>query len=150
MGARKRTVADKRKEDRKTIYLAKLNNCPTSPRKMRYVADLIRGVDVARASSILQFSTKEAARKLEKLLHSAIANFEQKSGAKWENSELFVKEIFVDGGRSLKRMLPAPQGRAYRMRKRSNHVTLVLGSKIAPVATKTAESAMEPAEESKA
>lgn len=130
MGARKRNAAEKRKEERKTLFIAKLNNCPTSPRKMRYVADLIRGLDVTKASGILQFSTKEAARRLEKLLHSAISNFEQKSGAKWENSELFVKEIFVDGGRSLKRMLPAPQGRAYRMRKRSNHVTLILDSKI--------------------
>lgn len=129
MGARKRTIAEQRKEARKTLYIAKLNNCPTSPRKMRYVADMIRGVDVAKASSILQYSTKDAARRLEKLLHSAISNFEQKSGAKWENSELFVKEIFVDGGRSLKRMLPAPQGRAYRMRKRSNHITLILGSR---------------------
>ena len=145
MGARKRNVSDKRKEERKTLYIAKLNNCPTSPRKMRYVADLIRGLDVTKASGILQFSTKDAARRLEKLLHSAISNFEQKSGAKWENSELFIKEIFVDGGRSLKRMLPAPQGRAYRMRKRSNHVTLILDSKIEnqPGAVETAKIAEE-------
>lgn len=130
MGVRKRTSAEQRKEAKKTIYVAKLNNCPTSPRKMRYVVDLIRGVDVSKASSILQYSTKDAARRLEKLLHSAISNFEQKSGEKWENSELYVKEIFVDGGRALKRMLPAPQGRAYRMKKRSNHVTLILGSRL--------------------
>lgn len=149
MGARKRTIAEQRKEARKTLYIAKLNNCPTSPRKMRYVADMIRGVDVAKASSILQYSTKEAARRLEKLLHSAISNFEQKSGAKWENSELFVKEIFVDGGRSLKRMLPAPQGRAYRMRKRSNHITLVLGSRVAAQEAPVAESMAEESVESK-
>lgn len=153
MGARKRTIAEQRKEARKTLYIAKLNNCPTSPRKMRYVADLIRGIDVTKASGILQYSTKDAARKLEKLLHSAISNFEQKSGAKWENSELYVKEIFVDGGRSLKRMLPAPQGRAYRMRKRSNHVTLILGSRVDTgtdaVPETTAEESKETTETSK-
>lgn len=145
MGARKRNTADKRKEARKTVYIAKLNNCPTSPRKMRYVADMIRGIDVSKASSILQYSTKDAARRLEKLLHSAISNFEQKSGLKWENSELFVKEIFVDGGRALKRMLPAPQGRAYRMKKRSNHVTLVLDSRVKETGAElAAETSAEP------
>ena len=128
MGARKQQRAERIKEERKSLYFARLNNCPTSPRKMRLVADLIRGEDVATASSILQFSKKEASRRLEKLLWSAIANYEQKSGEKWENGNLFVKEISVDGGRMLKRIQPAPQGRAHRIRKRSNHVTIVLGS----------------------
>lgn len=151
MGARKRIAAEERKEAKKTMYVAKLNNCPTSPRKMRYVADLIRGTDVAKASYILQYSTKDAARRLRKLLHSAISNYEQKSGKKWENSELYIKEIFVDGGRSLKRMLPAPQGRAYRIRKRSNHVTLVLGSRIEDQSDETiteTQTEVEPATES--
>lgn len=128
MGARKRIKAEESKEARKKLYIASLNNCPTSPQKMRKVAELIRGKEVMKASGILQFSKQEAARKLEKLLRSAIANYEQKSGHKWEGRDLFVKEIMVDGARSLKRMLPAPQGRAYRLQKRSNHVTLILGN----------------------
>lgn len=128
MGVRKREAANARKEARKSLYLAKLNNCPTSPRKMRLVADLIRGIEVMEASSILQFSKKEAARRMEKLLWSAISNYEQKSGEKWESGNLFVKEVKVDSARILKRIQPAPQGRAHRINKRSNHVTLVLGS----------------------
>ena len=128
MGARKKERAERMKEDRKTIYKAGLRNCPTSPRKMRLIADLIRGMDVENASNVLQFNSKEAARNMEKLLRSAISNFEQKSGEKWEKANLIVKEIFVDGGRSLKRIQPAPQGRAHRILKRSNHVTLILGS----------------------
>ena len=111
------------------MYFAKLNNCPTSPRKMRLVADLIRGKDVTAASAILQFSKKEAAGRLEKLLMSALANYEQKTEDSWETADLYIKEIRVDSAGMLKRIQPAPQGRAHRIRKRSNHVTLVLDSK---------------------
>ncbi|MFA6260356.1 MAG: 50S ribosomal protein L22 [Bacteroidia bacterium] len=113
--------------------IAKLNNCPTSPRKMRLVVDLIRGKKVEEAFGILRFNSKqEYANRLEKLLRSAIANWEQKNeGARIEDAGLYIKTIFVDGGAMQKRMLPAPQGRAYRMRKRSNHVTLVVDSKTA-------------------
>jgi large subunit ribosomal protein L22 len=129
MGVRKREMANAIKEDNKQIAFAKLNNCPTSPRKMRLVADLVRGQKVERALNILRFSAKEASRKLEKLLLSAINNWEQKNeNASIEDAELFVKEIRVDGGAMLKRLRPAPQGRAHRIRKRSNHVTIVLGS----------------------
>ena len=128
MGVRKRETADASKEANKQIAFAKLNNCPTSPRKMRLVADLVRGQKVERALNILRFSSKEASRKLEKLLLSAINNWEQKnSEASLEEAGLFVKEIRVDGGMMLKRLRPAPQGRAHRIRKRSNHVTIVLG-----------------------
>jgi large subunit ribosomal protein L22 len=129
MGVRKRLVANKTKEDNKKIFNAKLNNCPTSPRKMRLVADLIRGQKVDKALQILKFNAKEAAPRLEKLLLSAIANWQSKNeGARIEDSNLFIKEIFVDSGRQLKRLRPAPQGRGHRIRKRSNHVTLVLNS----------------------
>ena len=128
MGVRKRETADARKEANKSIAFAKLNNCPTSPRKMRLVADMVRGQKVELALNVLRFSTKEASRKLEKLLLSAINNWEQKnSEASIEDAGLFVKEIRVDGGAMLKRLRPAPQGRAHRIRKRSNHVTIVLG-----------------------
>jgi large subunit ribosomal protein L22 len=128
MGVRKRETADARKEANKSIAFAKLNNCPTSPRKMRLVADMVRGQKVELALNVLRFSTKEASRKLEKLLLSAINNWEQKnSEASLEDAGLFVKEIRVDGGAMLKRLRPAPQGRAHRIRKRSNHVTIVLG-----------------------
>ena len=116
MGVRKRETADARKEANKSIAFAKLNNCPTSPRKMRLVADLVRGQKVERALNILRFSSKEASRKLEKLLLSAINNWEQKnSEASLEEAGLFVKEIRVDGGMMLKRLRPAPQGRAHRI-----------------------------------
>ena len=115
-------------EARKTQYFAKLNNCPTSPRKMRLVADQIRGMEVFKAFGVLQYSSKEAALRLEKLLRSAVKNFEDKSGERPEEANLFIKEIRVDGGRMLKRIQPAPQGRAHRIRKRSNHVTMVLGT----------------------
>lgn len=108
---------------------AKLNNCPTSPRKMRLVVDNIRGVDVDKALNILAFTRKESALKLEKLLKSAIANWAAKFELNPEDSELFVKEVFVNGGRTLKRFLPAPQGRAYRLRKRSNHITITVASR---------------------
>jgi large subunit ribosomal protein L22 len=125
-------MAEAMKAERKTIAFAKLNNCPTSPRKMRLVADLIRGVDVDRALSILKFTNKDAAGRLEKLLLSAIANWQAKNeGARLEDSNVVVTEIKVDGGRQLKRLRPAPQGRGYRIRKRSNHVTLVVGTKVA-------------------
>ena len=129
MGVRKREVADARKEANKSIAFAKLNNCPTSPRKMRLVADLVSGQKVELALNILRFSQKEASRKLEKLLLSAINNYVQKNeDANLEEAGLFVKTITVDGGMMLKRLRPAPQGRAHRIRKRSNHVTIVLGS----------------------
>lgn len=124
MGARKKISADKRKEALKTTYFAKLNNVPTSPRKMRLVADMIRGLEVFKALGVLKFSSKEASARLEKLLRSAIANWEQKNGRKAEGGELFIKAISVDSAAMLKRLRPAPQGRGYRIRKRSNHVTL--------------------------
>lgn len=124
MGARKRISADKRKEALKTKYFAKINNVPTSPRKMRLVADMVRGMEAFKALGVLKFSSKEASARLEKLLRSAIANWEQKNERKAETGELFITEIFVDSGAMLKRLRPAPQGRGYRIRKRSNHVTL--------------------------
>ena len=126
MGSRKKERAEKIKEQRKNLYIAKLNNCPTSPRKMRLVADLVRGMDVQKAAAVLQFSKKEASNRLEKLLRSAIANYEVKTGENWEEANLYIKEIRVDSARMLKRIQPAPQGRAHRIRKRSNHVTLIL------------------------
>ncbi len=129
MGVRKRQMAERFKEEKKQMAFAKLNNCPTSPRKMRLVADLIRGAEVEKALAILRFNPKEASRRVEKLLLSAIANWQMKNeDADIESADLFVKEITVDSGRMLKRLRPAPQGRAHRIRKRSNHVTLVLGS----------------------
>ena len=129
MGVRKREMADRIKAEKKQMAFAKLNNCPTSPRKMRLVADLVRGEKVEKALHILKFSSKEASRRLETLLVSAIANWQAKNeDADLEEADLFVKEIRVDGGSMLKRLRPAPQGRAHRIRKRSNHVTLVLGS----------------------
>jgi large subunit ribosomal protein L22 len=126
----KREKRDAKKEEARTgSVVAKLKDVPTSPRKMRLVADLIRGQRVSRALSILKYEPKVGAARLEKLLLSAISNWEAKNAdAKLEEADLFVKEIFVDGGRILKRLRPAPQGRAHRVRKRSNHVTLVLDS----------------------
>ncbi|MEZ4998192.1 MAG: 50S ribosomal protein L22 [Bacteroidales bacterium] len=130
MGARKRISAGARKEAAKERTQAVLRNVPTSPRKMRLVTDLIRGQEVNKALDILKFSKQEASRRLEKLLLSAIANWQAKNeGVRLEESNLYVKEVQVDGGRILRRIQPAPQGRAYRIRKRSNHVTLVLGSR---------------------
>jgi large subunit ribosomal protein L22 len=130
MGSRKHLRAESLKEERKSRYIARLNDCPTSPRKMRLVADLIRGKNVEKALGILKYTKKEAAERLEKLLLSAIANWQAKNeGVRIEDSNLYVKEIFVDNGRVLKRLRPAPQGRAYRVRKRSNHVTIVVDSK---------------------
>ncbi len=130
MGARKRITAEERKEVKKSLYFAKLNDCPTSPRKMRLVADMIRGEDVERALFLLKTSPKEAAGRVHKLVLSAMANWQQKNeGARIEDSGLYIRTITVDGGRILKRLLTAPQGRAHRIRKRSNHVTLFLGSR---------------------
>ena len=127
MGVRKRQMAERIKADKKDLAFAKLNNCPTSPRKMRLVAALVRGKQIEMALDILRFNQKEASRRLEKLLLSAIANWEAKNEeASIEDADLFIKEIRVDGGTMLKRLRPAPQGRAHRIRKRSNHVTLVL------------------------
>ena len=130
MGSRKKQMADTIKAEKKQVAFAKLNNCPTSPRKMRLVADLIRGEKVEIALNILRFSQKEASRRLEKLVLSAVANWQAKNeDADIEAADLFIKEIRVDGGSMLKRLRPAPQGRAHRIRKRSNHVTVVLGAK---------------------
>ena len=129
MGARKRNLAEQMKEAKKTKYFARLRNCPTSPRKMRLVADLIKDVEVEMALNILKNTSKEAAGRMHKLLLSAIANWEAKNeGVRIEDSHLYVKEVAVDSARMLKRIQPAPQGRAHRVRKRSNHITLVLGN----------------------
>ena len=129
MGKRKRLAADVRKEARKAVSFAKVRNVPSSPRKMRYVVDLVRGMEVNRALATLKFCVKAASADVEKLLRSAIANWEQKHERKAENGELFITKIFVDEGTTLKRMRPAPQGRGYRIRKRSNHVTLFVDTK---------------------
>jgi large subunit ribosomal protein L22 len=129
MGVRKRERANQIKEQNKDRYFAVLRNCPTSPRKMRLVADLIRGQEVNKALDILKFSNKEASNRMEKLVLSAISNWQAKNdGVRIEDSHLYVSEIFVDSARMLKRIRPAPQGRAHRIRKRSNHVTVVLGN----------------------
>ncbi|MGJ8549747.1 50S ribosomal protein L22 [Winogradskyella wichelsiae] len=129
MGSRKKQMAEAIKAEKKQIAFAKLNNCPTSPRKMRLVADLVRGEKAEKALQILRFSQKEASRRLEKLVMSAIANWQAKNeDADVEEAKLFIKEIRVDGGSMLKRLRPAPQGRAHRIRKRSNHVTVVIDS----------------------
>jgi len=130
MGVRKRNSANARKEAKKKLAFAKLNNCPTSPRKMRLIADLIRGMDVEKALTELKLNPKEASGRMEKLLLSALANWETKNeGKRMDEGNLYVSEIRVDGGRMLKRVQPAPQGRAHRIRKRSNHVTLVVNSR---------------------
>jgi large subunit ribosomal protein L22 len=129
MGARKRNRAEQKKAEARSRYQAILKNCPTSPRKMRLVTDMISGKEVNKALDILKYSPQEASRRIEKLLLSAIANWQSKNeGVRVEESNLYVKNVHVDGGRSLKRLQTAPQGRAYRLRKRSNHVTLVLDS----------------------
>jgi len=129
MGARKYNAAQARKEAQKEQYFAKLNNVPTSPRKMRLVADMIRGMEVNRALGALHFSTKHAARSLELVLKSAIANWEVKTGKKADSETLYVTKVTVDGGLMLKRLLTAPQGRGYRIRKRSNHITVFVDTK---------------------
>ena len=129
MRKRKKLAAEARKAALKTQYFAKLRNVPSSPRKMRYVVDLVRGMEVNRALATLKFCAKAASADVEKLLRSAIANWEQKNDRKAEDGELFVSKIFVDCGPTLKRMRPAPQGRGYRIRKRSNHITLFVDTK---------------------
>ena len=129
MGARKRLAAEARKAALKTQYFAKLQNVPSSPRKMRYVVDMIRGMEVNLALGTLRFSKNAASADVEKVLRSAIANWEQKNDRRAEDGELFITKIFVDEGVTLKRMRPAPQGRGYRIRKRSNHVTVFVGTK---------------------
>lgn len=139
MGTRKRNRANQLKEEKRNKYYATLRNCPTSPRKMRLVTDMIKGVEVNKALDMLRYSPKEASRKVEKLLLSAIANWQVKNeGARIEESQLFVKEAYVDQSRTLKRIQPAPQGRAHRIKKRSNHVTLVLDSPVVEVAEEVA------------
>ena len=128
--SRKKVSADARKEAKKSLYFAKLNDVPTSPRKMRLVADMVRGMEVGRALGVLKFSTKAASNNVEKLLRSAIANWEQKNERKAEAGELYISQIFVDEARTLYRMRPAPQGRGYRIRKRSNHVTIYVDTKV--------------------
>ena len=137
MGARKRLAAEARKAALKTQYFAKLQNVPSSPRKMRYVVDMVRGMEVNRALGVLRFSKKAAAQNVEKLLRSAIANWETKNDRKAEDGELYISQVFVDEGTTMKRMRPAPQGRGYRIRKRSNHVTLFVDTK--PVAQESAD-----------
>jgi large subunit ribosomal protein L22 len=140
MGARKRNTAEQRKEAAKSRYQAVLRNCPTSPRKMRLVTDLISGLEVNRALDVLKYSKQEASRRLEKLLLSAISNWQAKNeGVRIEESNLYVRLAHVDSGRALKRLQTAPQGRAYRVRKRSNHVTLVLDSMNTEVETVESE-----------
>ena len=142
MGTRKRNRANQLKEEKRNKYYATLRNCPTSPRKMRLVTDMIKGVGVNKALDMLRYSPKEASRRVEKLLLSAIANWQAKNeGARIEESQLFVKEAYVDQSRTLKRIQPAPQGRAHRIKKRSNHVTVVLDSAM------VAEEVVEPTAE---
>ncbi|MEI6173220.1 MAG: 50S ribosomal protein L22 [Bacteroidota bacterium] len=144
MGVRTRTRAENRKEAKKNVAFAKLNNCPTSPRKMRLIADLIRGQRVELALHILKYNAKQPSENLRKLLLSAIANWQAKNeGIRIEETDLIVKEVFVDSGRQLKRLLTAPQGRAHRIRKRSNHVTILLDTRTKP------EPEVEEVEESK-
>ena len=129
MGSRKRIAAERIKEAKRSLYFAKVKGVPSSPRKMRYVVDMVRGMEVNRALAILKFSKKAASTDVEKLLRSAIANWEAKNDRKAEDGELYISRIFVDEGVTMKRMRPAPQGRGYRIRKRSNHVTLFVDAK---------------------
>jgi large subunit ribosomal protein L22 len=130
MGARKRLAAEKRKEANKNLYVARLQDNPTSPRKMRIMADVIRGKDVDYALSVLKYSRREAAQKLLKLLKSAVANWQVKNeGVRLEDAQLYVKSVVVDGGRMLKRLRTAPRGMGHRIRKRSNHVTIIIDDK---------------------
>jgi len=142
MGVRKRQAAEKRKEIKKTTAIARNVAVPTSPRKTRIVADLIRGMEVMKAMNVLRFNAKAPAARLEKLLQSAIYNWEAKSGDKIDEGTVYVKTISVDSARMLKRLRPAPQGRGNRIRKRSNHVTIVL-DKIANRGNKSVEPVAE-------
>ena len=130
MGSRKQITAEAIKDARKSLYIAKLNNCPTSPRKMRLMVDLVRNENVETALNILKFKPNQAAGRLYKLVLSAIANWQEKNeGVRMEDHNLYIKSIMVDSARVLKRIRPAPQGRAHRIRKRSNHVTVILDSR---------------------
>ena len=130
MGSRKKKSAELLKQAKAARFQAVLHDVPTSPRKMRLVTDMIRGMAVNRALDVLKFSSKEASRRVEKLLLSAIANWQAKNeGVRLEESNLYVQEVFVDSARMLKRLRPAPQGRGHRIRKRSNHVTVRMASK---------------------
>lgn len=135
MGNRKHLAAEKIKEAKKIQYFAKLNDVPSSPRKMRLVVDMIRGMEVNRALGTLRYSNKAASKDVEKVLRSAIANWEQKNERKAEAGELFVTKAYVDEGVTLKRLRPAPQGRGYRIRKRSNHISLFVDTKAAATST---------------
>lgn len=126
MGVRKRNSADQRKEANKEVAFAKLLNVPTSPRKMRLVVDMVRGMEVNKALGVLKFSNKEAAARVEKLLRSAVANWEAKNERKADAGELYISTIFVSPAPMLKRLRTAPRGRGYRIRKRANHVTLIV------------------------
>lgn len=126
---RKHLVAEARKEALQTQYFAKLSNIPSSPRKMRLVADMVRGMEVNRALGVLRFSSKNAATQVEKLLRSAVANWEQKNDRRADESELFITKIFVDEGVTMKRMRARAQGRGCRIRKRSNHVTIFVDTR---------------------
>jgi len=138
MGSRKHNTAEQKKEANKSLYFAKLNNCPSSPRKMRLVANLVSGKNVENSLHILQHTPNYAAEKLQKLIKSALANWQVKNeGVRMEDSNLYIREIIVNEGRSLKRVQPAPQGRAHRVRKRSNHVTVILDSKVKKEVTET-------------
>lgn len=144
MGSRKKQTAEARKEARKNVASAQLRNYPTSPRKMRLVADMVRGMDVEKALFILKHSPKHASIPLEKLLRSAINNWEQKNdGDRIEDAGLYISSVQVDSARMLKRIQPAPQGRAHRIRKRSNHVTIVVdarnGAEVAAESNETNE-----------
>ncbi len=131
MGARKRLAAEARKEQNRNVCMARLVDNNTSPRKTRLMADLVRGKDVEYALNVLKYSKKESSEKIRKLILSAIANWQAKNeSARVEDGDLYVKEIFVDGGTMLKRLRTAPKGMGYRIRKRSNHITVVLDSKI--------------------
>ena len=135
MGKRKHLAAEMIKEAKKTQYFAKLNDVPSSPRKMRLVVDMIRGMEVNRALGTLRYSNKAASKDVEKVLRSAIANWEQKNERKAEAGELFITKVYVDEGVTLKRLRPAPQGRGYRIRKRSNHISLFVDTKAAATST---------------
>ncbi len=146
MGKRKRLAAEARKEAMKSTAIARWNDIPTSPRKMRIVADTIRGKSVEQALSLLKFNPKHASKKLEQVLLSAMYNWKLKNeGLRAEDSELFVKTVFIDEGRTLKRFQPAPQGRAYRIRKRSNHITMIVDSKIPKAIPAVEEAVVEEA-----
>lgn len=140
MGSRKHHTAEARKEAKKVQYFAKLNDCPTSPRKMRRVVDMVRGMEAEKALYILKNAPQEASTRVYKLLLSAISNWQQKNeGVRMENAELYIKEIMVDSGKMLKRMRPAPRGMGHHILKRSNHVTLILGNKVEEQTVKAAE-----------